>query len=153
MSIHTRPSIRGFIASEPRLSHTSEGDPRVRVRFGQEHSRREADGSFTKLDTTFDTLVAYDENALRIADKFVKGDRFVAQGYARQYTNENTGVEGEVFVATGIGPDGAYTRYDVDRSARQTAVQQERAFHQQGRPARDAADQPRPSTATPAIGL
>lgn len=155
MSIHTRPSIRGFIASEPQVSQTQNGDPRVRVRFGQEHSRREPDGSFTKLDTTFNTLVAYDENARRIAENFVKGDRFVAQGYTRTYTNENTGMDGEVFVATGIGPDSAYTRYEVDRSARRTDIEQPAPEHaaSQKAAAFDPPERQRPGNAAPAIGL
>lgn len=155
MPIHTRPSIRGFIASEPRLSQTEDGDPRVRVRFGQERSRKEEDGSFTKLDTTFDTLVAYDENALRIAENFVKGDRFVAQGYTRSYTNNNTGMEGEVFVATGIGPDSAYTRYEVDRSARGTGIEQTAPEHAASREATavDAPERRQPTNTASALGM
>lgn len=155
MPIHTRPSIRGFIASEPRLSQTEDGDPRVRVRFGQEHSRKEEGGSFTKLDTTFDTLVAYDENALRIADNFVKGDRFVAQGYTRNYTNNNTGMEGEVFVATGIGPDSAYTRYEIDRSARRTGIERTAPEHAASREvaAVDAPGRRQPANTASAIGM
>src|SRR5699024_1619773 len=53
MSMHTQTSVSGFIASDPQLSETSKGDARFYARFGQEHYRREDDGSFTELETTF----------------------------------------------------------------------------------------------------
>ncbi|WP_311024742.1 hypothetical protein [Nesterenkonia sp. CL21] len=99
--------------------------------------------------------MAYDENARRIAENFVKGDRFVAQGYTRSYTNDTTGAEGEVFVATGIGPDAAYTRYEVDRSARRNGIEQptpERDASQNAA-ALDPPERQAPTNTAPAIGL
>jgi len=124
MSINARPSIRGFIAKEPRELETQDGAPYVKVRFGQERKHREEDGSFTELGKTYDTFVAYDDNVQRIMDNYVPGDRFIAQGYLRKFPKGDTGMEGEVFVVTGIGHDTAYTRYDVDRSARRTGPEQ-----------------------------
>ena len=52
MAIHTQESFTGFIASDPQLSHTGKGEARFYARVGQEHYRREPDGSFTELETT-----------------------------------------------------------------------------------------------------
>ena len=62
MSINSRPSIRGFIAKDPRELETQDGALYVKVRFGQERKHREEDGSFTDLGKTYDTFVAYDDN-------------------------------------------------------------------------------------------
>ena len=68
-------------------------------------------------------------------------------------------MEGEVFVVTGIGHDTAYTRYDVDRSARRTGPEQTAPEHTT--PARTAerdaaAFNPpdrRPASTAPAISM
>ncbi|MEJ5946985.1 hypothetical protein WDZ17_16950 [Pseudokineococcus basanitobsidens] len=59
-----------------------------------------------------------------------------------------------MFVVTGIGHDSAYTRYDVDRSARRTPIDQapERPATQQA-PAFESPERPRQSTSAPALGL
>ncbi|HUK67547.1 MAG TPA: hypothetical protein VLW50_02145 [Streptosporangiaceae bacterium] len=49
MAIKTEPSIKGFIASDPRLTFNDDGEARFYARFGQNHYRREDDGSFTEL--------------------------------------------------------------------------------------------------------
>ncbi|MCB0892926.1 MAG: hypothetical protein KDB51_14110, partial [Propionibacteriaceae bacterium] len=131
----------------------------VKVRFGQERKHREEDGSFTDLGKTYDTFVAYDDNVQRIMDNYVPGDRFIAQGYVRKFPKADTGMEGEVFVVTGIGHDTAYTRYDVDRSARRTGPEQTAPEHTT--PARTAerdaaAFNPpdrRPASTAPAISM
>ena len=159
MSINARPSIRGFIAKEPRELETQDGALYVKVRFGQERKHREEDGSFTDLGKTYDTFVAYDDNVQRIMDNYVPGDRFIAQGYVRKFPKGDTGMEGEVFVVTGIGHDTAYTRYDVDRSKRRTGPEQTAPEH--ATPARTAErdatafDPPdrRPATTAPAISI
>ena len=159
MSINSRPSIRGFIAKEPRELETQDGALYVKVRFGQERKHREEDGSFTDLGKTYDTFVAYDDNVQRIMDNYVPGDRFIAQGYVRKFPKADTGMEGEVFVVTGIGHDTAYTRYDVDRSARRTGPEQTAPEHTT--PARTAerdaaAFNPpdrRPASTAPAISM
>ena len=65
MAIRTQESFSGFIASEPQLSQTSRGEARFYSRVGQEHDRKESDGSFTELETTFHDLVAYRATAER----------------------------------------------------------------------------------------
>ena len=57
MAIHTQQSISGFIATDPQLTTTENGDARFYARFGQENYRREEDGSFTKLEPSFSNLV------------------------------------------------------------------------------------------------
>ena len=123
MVIRTQQSISGFIASDPQLSVTERGDSRFYARFGQENYRREEDGSFTKLEPSFNNLVLYRATAERAFERFAKGDSFVAEGYAHEYTYTRDGEEiaGEEFVAKKIGHDTARTRYDVDRTPRQAA--------------------------------
>ena len=121
MAIHTQESLSGFIASEPHLSSTEKGDARLFVKIGQEHYRREDDGSFTQTETTFHDLVAFRKTAERAHQHFAKGDKFVAEGYTHRYdrTDDNgQTVKVEEFVAKKIGHDLARTRYTVDRPRR-----------------------------------
>ena len=93
----------------------------------------------------------YRATAERAFERFTKGDSFVAEGYAHEYSYERDGqsLSGEEFVAKKIGHDTARTRYEVDRAPRKVAAQetvqreQERAF-----------DPPvsRPTTNTPMLG-
>lgn len=154
MAIRTQQSISGFIATDPKLSQTDRGEARFYARFGQENYRREEDGSFTQLETTFHNLVIYRATAERAFERFAKNDRFVAEGYQHDYSYDRDGqkVEGEEFVVKKIGHDTARTRYEVDRTPRTpeqtvegeaTAREQSRAFD---------APPPRPSNDTPGLG-
>lgn len=112
--LHTQQSLSGFIASEPQLTRTRTGDARFYAKIGQEHYRVEADRSFTKLETTFHDLVQYRKAAEHAAERFQKGDWFLAEGYVKTYT-DGSGTEKEEFVAKKLGHDTARTRYDVQR--------------------------------------
>ena len=79
--IYTQQSLSGFIASDPKLSYTSKGDARFYAKIGQEHFRPEADGSFTKLETTFHDMVQYRKAAEEAFARFRKRDWFIAEGY------------------------------------------------------------------------
>lgn len=120
MAIHTQQSISGFIATEPQMTATEDGSARFYARFGQDHYRREEDGSFTKLEPSFHNLVIYRATAEHALQRFAVGDAFVAEGYVREYSYERDGqsVEGEEFIAKRIGHDAARTRYEVDRAPR-----------------------------------
>ncbi|MGN6761790.1 MAG: single-stranded DNA-binding protein [Leifsonia sp.] len=120
MSIHTKQSASGFIASDPQLTYGKEGVPRFYARFGQEHYRREENGTYTQLEPTFHNLVMYRKTAEWAMQHFVNGDRFIAGGYTHEYTYEKDGQQrgGEEFVATTIGHDGPRSRYTVDRTPR-----------------------------------
>ena len=59
MAIQTQQSFSGFVASDPQLSRTENGDARLYMKVGKEHYRQEQDGSFTQLETTFHNLVAF----------------------------------------------------------------------------------------------
>lgn len=125
MAIHAQESLSGFIASEPHLSFTEKGDARLFVKIGQEHYRREDDGSFTQTETTFHDLVAFRKTAERAHQRFAKGDKFLAEGYVRQYDRADDNgqpVKAEEFVAKKIGHDLARTRYTVDRPRRTPAT-------------------------------
>lgn len=58
------------------------------MKIGMEHYRREADNSFTKLETTFHDLVAFKAAAEYGCEKLAKGDNFIADGRIRQYSYE-----------------------------------------------------------------
>jgi len=145
MDIHTQQSISGFIASDPQLSYSANGQARFYARFGQEHFERHQDGTFTQLDPTFHDLVAFRATAERAHERFTKGDSFVAEGYVREYeaTRDGEQVPTEQFVAKKIGHDLARTRYDVDRAPRNApAVDQDV-------PGREAAARQTPTTPAP----
>lgn len=129
MAIHTQESLSGFIASDPQLSETSKGDARFYARVGKEHYRREDDGSFTQIGTTYHHMVMFGRSAEHSHARFVKGDNFIAEGYTRPVSYERDGqnVESEEFIAKKIGHDAARTRYDVDRTPRRTAVERDAA--------------------------
>ncbi|GAA1611529.1 single-stranded DNA-binding protein [Leucobacter chromiireducens] len=121
MAIHTQQSMSGFIASDPQLTYTERGDARLYMKVGQEHYQKEIDGSFTQLEATFHDLVIYRKTAERAHARFAKGDRFVAEGYTREYDLPSSGEEtvlGEEFIAKKIGHDLARTRYTVERTRR-----------------------------------
>lgn len=124
MAIHTQQSFSGFVASQPQLTYTENGDARLFLKVGKEHYRKEQDGSFTELEPTFHNLVAFKAAAEQGHARLAKGDRFIAEGFVREYTYERDGqtVEGEEFTARRIGHDMARTRYEVDRTPRGKAA-------------------------------
>ena len=118
MTIPTRMSLHGFIATAPQLNFAGSGVARFYVRVGVEHYRKETDGSFTKLDSTFHDLVAFSKTAERAYTRLKVGDSFVASGYTNEYELERNGQSEarEEFVARRLGHDMARTRYEVDRT-------------------------------------
>lgn len=158
MAIHTQESVSGFIASDPQLTYTERGDARLYAKIGQEHYRKEPDGSFTQIDTTFHNLVMFHRSAERAAEQFAKGDNFVAEGYARpiEYEKDGQDVQDEEFVARKIGHDLARTRYEVNRT-RATGVESSveeptRKWRHRDQPAEFAASTPTTPPAA-AIGM
>ena len=130
MAIHTQESLSGFIASDPLLTQTAKGDARFFARIGKEHFRREEDGSFTQTETTYHHLVMFGRSAEHAYANLVPGDNFVAEGYTREVNYERNGqaVETEEFVAKKIGHDAARTRYEVDRSPRNSMTREATAY-------------------------
>jgi len=153
MDIHTQQSISGFIASDPQLTYTERGDARFYAKIGQEHYRREPDGTFTQLDPTFHDLVAFRATAERARERFAKGDSFVAEGYVREYeaTRDGEQVPIEQFVAKKLGHDLARTRYEVDRTPR-TAPTLNQDTPVQETSARETASRPAPEFQSPGHG-
>ncbi|MFV4912396.1 single-stranded DNA-binding protein [Microbacterium lacticum] len=128
MAIQTQASFSGFVVSDPQLSYTENGDARLFVKVGKEHFRHEKDGSFTQLETTFHNLVAFRAAAEEGHARLAKGDRFVAEGYVREYPTkdaEGRAIQGEEFVARRLGHDLARTRYEVDRFPRRGGAERE----------------------------
>jgi single-stranded DNA-binding protein len=120
VAIKTSPSINGFIASDPRLTFNDDGEARFYARIGVQHYRREEDSSFTELEPTFHDLVQFGKGAELSAERFRKGDNFLAQGYVRDYTRVVDGQErtDEQFVAKRLSHDPNLTTYTVDRRPR-----------------------------------
>ena len=116
MSIRTKQSLAGFVATDPELTFTSNGDARVYMRVGQPQAQFEQDGTFTQLDPEFTDLVMFRKSAELAHEQFRKGDNFIAEGETRTYTGDD-GMEREQFVASRIGHDNNITRYTVDRGA------------------------------------
>lgn len=115
----TKEAFEGFIVST-HLGTTSQGYPEFYARVGQEHWAHAEDGTFTELPKTYHDLVAYRGAAVRAYKNLAPGDHFIASGYTDQYTSTSTGEVKERFVAHKAGHDMARTRYQVDRTPRQT---------------------------------
>ena len=116
MAITTKESLSRFIASDPDLTFTSNGDARLYARVGQPQARREEDGSFTKLEPTFTDLVMFRKSAERAHAQFQKGDNFIAEGDVHPLPADRRwcrGGEGTVSRFR-IGHDNNTTTYDVD---------------------------------------
>ncbi len=155
MAIRTQQSLTGFLASEPQLTFTTNGDARFYAKIGQEHYRRNDDGSFSQLDTTFHDLVVYRRTAERAYAAFAKGDKFIAEGYVRTYEHQvdSQTRHGEEFIATKLGHDTARTTYTVDRTRRPATVDQTPTVDT---PTHDTPGAPAPPTAAhnnPAVSL
>ena len=150
MTIRTKESLSGFIASDPELTFTSKGDARLYMRVWQPQARFEEDGTFTNLDPAFTDLVMFRKSAELAHAQFRKGDNFIAEGETRTYTG-NEGADREQFVASRIGHDNNITRYTVDRTgperdaAKREAPVQEQV--QQALAEREAQLDPEPATA------
>lgn len=130
MAIQTQQSFSGFVASDPQLTATENGDARLYMKVGKEHYRQEPDGSFTQLETTFHNMVAFKAAAEQGHARLAKGDKFIADGYVREYAYERDGqtIEAEEFVARRLGHDMARTRYDVNRTPHRAAERGAAAF-------------------------
>ena len=151
MTIRTKESLSGFVATDPELTFTSKGDARLYARIGQPQARVEDDGTFTQLEPTFTDLVMFRKSAELAHEQFRKGDNFIAEGETRTYTGSD-GTEREQFVASRIGHDNNITRYTVDRTPpEREAPQQEAPVREQMQQAlteREAQLDPEPSATT-----
>jgi single-strand DNA-binding protein len=147
MVLRTQESVSGFVASDPDLSFTARGEARFHARFGQDHFRRESDGSFTRLESTFHDLVAYRAAAERAFARFRKGDHFVAEGYLHPYSFLRDGqtVSGEEFVAKKLGHDASRTEYTVDRPVQPVVPRSASSAPDVDAPVRAPADGPHPA--------
>ena len=159
MTIRTKESLSGFIANDPELTFTMNGDARLYMRVGQPQVRFELDGTFTELDPTFTDLVMFRKSAERAHEQFRKGDNFIAEGDSKTYTKTVKGQpqEGDQFVASRIGHDNNITRYTVDRTPPERDTPQQetpiRGQMQQALADREAQLDPEPPAATSAASV
>lgn len=155
MTIRTKESLSGFVATDPELTFTSKGDARLYARIGQPQARVEDDGTFTQLEPTFTDLVMFRRSAELAHEQFQKGDNFLAEGETRTYTGSD-GTEREQFVASRIGHDNNITRYTVDRTPERDTLHQEAPVREQVQQAlaeREAQLDPEPPAATSAASV
>ena len=101
MAIHTQQSLSGFIASDPQLSFAAHGDARFYTRSAKNITAATTTAHSPQLDSTFHDLVQYRRAAEHSYAAFNKGDKFIAEGYTREYHYELDGQpqHGEEFVA------------------------------------------------------
>jgi single-strand DNA-binding protein len=119
MAIKTSQSINGFIASDPRIMF-NDGQARFYARIGINHYRHEDDGTFTELEPTYHDLIQFGRGAELSAERFRKGDKFLAQGHLRDYTRVVDGEErtDQQFVTNRLAHDPNTTTYHVERRPR-----------------------------------
>jgi single-stranded DNA-binding protein len=123
MELRTQQSLSGFIATDPRLTHTETGDARLHARIGQEHWHHNDDGTWARDPTTFHDLVIYRRTAEHAFRQLRKGDHVIAEGYVHTYTttdHDGQQTEREEFVARRIGHDTTRTRYTINRTPHTT---------------------------------
>lgn len=112
--------IYGFIASDPELTYNADNKPRLYIRIGINRSEPLPGGKRRRLPPTFHDLVQFERGAELSAERFTKGDDFVAVGYLRTYTRTVNGQpkKDEQFVAYRLSHDPSSTTYDVIRRPR-----------------------------------
>ncbi len=117
MTIPTRVSLQGFIATDPDLHFSENGVARFCARVGVRQFRLNPDGSTTQVEPTFHDLVLFRKIAERAYEAFRKGDTFVATGHINENPYERHGrrIGHEEFVARHIGHDLVLTKYLVER--------------------------------------
>lgn len=134
-TITAESCVFGFFATEPQFTHTENGVPKVYARYGVERHRLEDDGSTTRLEPIFRSIVFYRDAAEVVRDRFRKGDLFIAQGQVKQ--NADTGKDR--FEARRIGHNALRTVYDVDRTPRRPTTPAVQPQHQELDPHRQPA--------------
>lgn len=98
MTIRTTQALTGFIATDPQLTTTRNGHPRLHARLGHPAT------SDPDSELVFHDLVAYRHTATAAHPKLRKGDRVIAAGRTRAYETGEHGPR-EEFVASHIGHD------------------------------------------------
>lgn len=129
MPIKTQQSLSGFIRGDMELRNTSNGRPMFTAKAGQNQFEHLGQGQFRQLDNEFIPIVQFGNSAKKSFEQFRPGDRFIAEGYTRDYTYTKDGEERteQQFVVKKIGHDTAWTNYDVHRKEAAPAVDQEAA--------------------------
>lgn len=116
-------SVKGFIATKPELTHSTEhGGAVFFARYGIERYRTAPDGTRIKLRPRFGSIFAYGDTAKTAYRRFQKYDVFIA--HCRIETDEKTGKRR--VVAEDFGHSVLRTRYEVDRSPRHTVSESQR---------------------------
>ena len=147
MDIRTQQSTSGFIVGDLRMQQTKTGEPMLTVRVGQERFEAAEGGGFKQLDSHFFNIVQYGKAAERTFAQFKPGDRFVAEGYTRDFEftgREGDQITGQEFVVKKIGHDTAWTRYVVDREPRTPSAERETPAVERQGPSREEPSAPDP---------
>ena len=125
MTIRTKESLSGFVASDPELTFTSKGDARLYARIGQPAAGQLGEiRRWLQLEPTFTDLVMFRKSAELAHEQFRKGDDFLAGRRVPACTPAAT------------GPPTRSVRHLPDRTR-----QQHHPLHRRPRPARAEAPQ------------
>lgn len=111
MPIPTRPGVVGFFMSDPELTTSDTGRKRLFAWIGVQDPTPNEDGSYRPPVNT--QLVMFNTSAVRAAELFRNGDRFIATG--RVDASEYNGERRERFIASTIGPDNNVSTIQLQR--------------------------------------
>lgn len=127
MAIKTQQSLSGFIRGDMKLGKTSDDRPMFTAKAGQNQFERVGQREFRQIENEYIPIVQFGKAGKKTFEQFKPGDRFVAEGYLREYNFEREGVQhtGQQFVVKKIGHDTAWTNYEVHRKEPAKAVEQE----------------------------
>ena len=120
MDVRTRKALQGYISRQPRLKRLPDGVALFIAQLGQKHYRREDDGAFTLVGTSYVKIVMLGEHAETASDLFAEGDDVIALGEFRTRTYEHRGqrIEETQFQTAKLLFDTTRSRYTVARTPR-----------------------------------
>ena len=101
MDVRTRKALQGYISRQPRLTRLPDGVALFIAQLGQKHYRREDDGGFTLVGTSYVKIVMIGEHAETASGLFEEGDDVIALGEfkTRTITAELAGAPRELITA------------------------------------------------------
>lgn len=128
MATPTTPGLECFIKSQPRMTMTVNGDPRMSCWVGIPQSQQDANGAWHEAEPRETELAMFGASAQKALGKFRPGDHIVATGRVGEYpVKQDDGqiVMREYFHASHIGPDNNVTAFTVHRGPERYAAERE----------------------------
>lgn len=126
MEIPTRPGVKGFIKSTPRLTRTDSGKARFFAYAGVPDADYDAQQqTYIEKEPQELQLVMFGASAERAFNNFRKGDDFLAHGKFHSWTPQDGGEEQMQFTASDIGHNNNITNYTVERKSAERQIEAE----------------------------